>query len=187
MQAGFAQNPRRGSGGVAGPDRKEPALIPSASGDAFQMGSLKPAAAPVESLTGGEGVGAKASAPKSVLKLVTTSRIGSGCCIYEWRGQQFLGAQAVATAAGRSVRTVHYHLKRHGDLSRLKNDPLGPRSGRAGSPGKPVSVDGDRWPSMKAMADDLCVNIKSVRRWLATADAERLRRGVARARERVSA
>lgn len=39
--------------------------------------------------------------------------------IYLWRGVVYVGAAAVAEAAGRSVWTVHWHLREYGNLDRL--------------------------------------------------------------------
>lgn len=39
--------------------------------------------------------------------------------LYLWRGVVYEGAAAVAEAAGRSIWTVHWHLREYGNLDRL--------------------------------------------------------------------
>ncbi|SMO63934.1 helix-turn-helix domain-containing protein [Paracoccus laeviglucosivorans] len=141
MQTGFVQNPRRGSGGVAGPDRKEPALIPSASGDAFQMGSLKPAADPVESLTGGEGVGAKASAPISGVQHGTSNGYGRYGCRCD-------ACRAAETARQRDFR----QRQREGRVKHRTHDPNT----------VPVLVRGKLYPSISAAASALGISGPSI-------------------------
>lgn len=43
---------------------------------------------------------------------------------YEWNGQTYRGAKAVAEAAGVNIRRVYRHLKAHGNLHGLTGDVL---------------------------------------------------------------
>lgn len=44
--------------------------------------------------------------------------------LYEWNGQVYRGAKAVAEAAGVNIRRVYRHLEAHGNLHGLTGDVL---------------------------------------------------------------
>ena len=88
--------------------------------------------------------------------------------IYVWRGQRYIGATAVALAAGVAPSDVFYHLRQHGHL-----DNLG--CGKGGNQAeitrrrfsRPVTVMGRNFPSRRAFADHVGVSPRTISWWLA--------------------
>lgn len=95
--------------------------------------------------------------------------------VYEWRGQTYIGQEAVAAAAGVTAHTVSALLNRHGNLDQLgvgRGNHRGKR--RGGGNAIPVDRFGRRWPSRASMAGDLGVSLSTVQRWIAAGDDDRL-------------
>lgn len=79
---------------------------------------------------------------------------------YEWNGQTYRGAKAVAEAAGVSPKTVYSHLAQAGQLDRLG-------VGRGCRLPRLLSWQGKTYASVKAIADAAGVSISYVYRLIA--------------------
>lgn len=90
--------------------------------------------------------------------------------VYLWRGQTYIGRDAVAKAAGVGVTIVDYHLRVHGHLDRLGQ---GQHRQRPQAAAKPVEAHGRTWPSRTALAGELGVSLTTACRWV-RADDDRL-------------
>ena len=95
--------------------------------------------------------------------------------VYLWRGQTYIGAQAVAAAAGVVPSTVISMLNKHGNLDRLGMGRGKHHTNRSGGQNrKPVARFGRKWPSLTALADEVGHSISTVTRWLVRGDDDRL-------------
>lgn len=95
--------------------------------------------------------------------------------VYLWRGQTFIGAKAVAQAAGVSQSVVYSLLNRHGSLDQLGVGRGAHHTNRSGGHNrKPVAWLGREWPSLTALAAEVGCSISTVTRWLDTGDDDRL-------------
>lgn len=83
--------------------------------------------------------------------------------IYQWRGKEYIGVEAVAAAAGVKHNVVSYHLNRHGNLDRLG---IGRTCNFPKSTGKKINVLGREWASRAEMGKYLGVHGSTVGRWL---------------------
>lgn len=95
--------------------------------------------------------------------------------LYEWNGQTYRGAKAVAEAAGVSTKTVSSHLERQGNL-----DTLG--IGRGNRPPRTLVWQGKTYTSVKDVAKAAGVSQGYVYRLLSVWNgldklADRRRRG----------
>ena len=103
-------------------------------------------------------------------------RPGEYACPYLWRGQTYLGQEAVAAAAGRAQNTVSSHLRRYGNLDRLGVGSGGSKPGQLDPAilGHPVRKFGRCWPSQRALARDAGRALTTVRGWLRHGHDDRL-------------
>lgn len=92
---------------------------------------------------------------------LTKKKPGPDPSEYEWHGRTYLGADAVAKAAGVVPNTVFYHLKKYGHLRRLGQTKMLetsiPRSPN------PVSFDGRQWRSWSHFASYLGISISTLK------------------------
>lgn len=154
---------------------EKPVTIRSASGIEAMPEIVEPAAGPVESRHQGGGAQIHRRSSTRVAG-DDAGREGSAACpprerdlspcagVYLWRGKTYLGLRAVAEASGCNMRTVQYHLARHGHLDHLGVGPGKGPDNRGYRGGKPVTVCGRTWPSRAAFARDLGVSWKTA--WL---------------------
>ena len=95
--------------------------------------------------------------------------------VYLWRGQTYIGAKAVAAAAGVAPHTVISMLNKHGNLDRLGMGRGRHKTNRSGGQNrKPVALFGRQWSSRTALAADVGHSISTVTRWLNRGDNDRL-------------
>lgn len=95
--------------------------------------------------------------------------------VYLWRGQIYIGARAVAAAAGVSPHTVISMLNKHGNLDRLGVGRGRHHTNRSGGQNrKPVARFGRQWPSLTALAVEVGHSISTVTSWLNRGDDDRL-------------
>ena len=87
-----------------------------------------------------------------------------------WRGDDYLGRETLAKAAGVHVKTIDYHLRTYGNL-----DLLGTGNSGRKPPGpvKPTKLFGKEWPSVTALAADLGIHRSLVSR-MVNHDREKL-------------
>lgn len=80
------------------------------------------------------------------------------------------GAEAAGEIYGIQGQTISYHLTRHGNLDRAG---IGKGNhGQQRGPGKPISMFGRAWPSRSAMARQLGMSDKLLRKWIAAGKSE---------------
>lgn len=95
--------------------------------------------------------------------------------IYLWRGQTYIGQEAVAVAAGVTPHTVSAILNKHGSLDQLGVGRGNHRGSRRGGHNKrPVEKFGRSWPSQKSLAAYIGRHASAVQRWLAKGEDDRL-------------
>lgn len=95
--------------------------------------------------------------------------------VYLWRGQTYIGAKAVAAAAGVAPHTVVSMLNKHGNLDRLGMGRGRHNTNRSGGQNrKPVTLFGRQWSSRTALAADLGHSVSTVTRWINRGDSDRL-------------
>ena len=95
--------------------------------------------------------------------------------VYLWRGQAYIGAKAVAAAAGVAPHTVISMLNKHGNLDRLGMGRGRHHTNRSGGQNrKPVALFGRQWPSHTALAAEVGHSVSTVTRWLNRGDHDRL-------------
>lgn len=87
-----------------------------------------------------------------------------------WRGDDYLGRETLAKAAGVNVKTIDYHLRRHGHLELLGTGNTGRKPS---GPAKPEKIFGEEWPSITALAADLGIRRATVSR-MVNHDREKL-------------
>lgn len=155
-----------------------PVVIAAASGRGTTA-ITEPAAGPAESRQNGGGakIHRRSRPPcagddvgRAGLATCPPDRMNSsgGPLIYRWRGREYIGARAVAAAAGVHIRTVQWHLARHGSLRFLGVGPgTGPNNCRVGGRRLPISLFGREWPSRAALALDMGISLRSLHRQLA--------------------
>ena len=101
---------------------------------------------------------------------------------YSWRGQIYMGQDAVAAAAGVGVTVVRYHLTRHGHL-----DFLG--VGRGGNPASHNNATGkpfQGYPSRAAAAQAIGVGKSTLTEWIRDGKADRILAALMAAQARAS-
>lgn len=94
-------------------------------------------------------------------------------CVYIWRGQTYIGQEAVAAAAGVAPQTVADHLRVHGNLDRLGTG-RGRHGNHASPAAKPLTVGPCSYPSIAAFALSVGVRPKAAQRWVRDGRADRL-------------
>ena len=87
-----------------------------------------------------------------------------------WRGDDYLGRETLAKAAGVNIKTIDYHLRKHGNLDLLGTGNTGRKPV---GPAKPTKLFGKEWPSVTALAADLGTRRATVSR-MVNHDREKL-------------
>lgn len=100
----------------------------------------------------------------------------------EWKGEAFIDRDDVAAEAGRQPKTVDYHLRVNGNL-----DTLGTGSDwakrREHPDATPVSIAGQRFPSVRALSRACNKRLRTVQRWLGKKEFDKIEAALAAAQE----
>lgn len=88
---------------------------------------------------------------------------------YRFKGVDYQGPTDLHAETGIPVRTARWHMKKHGDLSRLENLYKSPAQARSRyrQPTK-LLVEGVEFDSLRDLAEKTGVAKETVRRWHAT-------------------
>jgi hypothetical protein len=103
-----------------------------------------------------------------------------------WRGETFIDSSDLAAEAGTTRRNVEWHLRTHGNLDRLGQGQSRTKLPGSNPKAAPVTVAGQEFPSIRALARFTGRRLDTIRGWLVRKEAQKLEEAVRRARETTS-